>query len=162
MYPYKESGLDNVYLENGFTIRDTPYGMGVSIQDTEGLHKAIGLWLTSCPKRINGAELRFIRLEMELTQKALAGLLGSEEQNVRLWEKARTKSIPGLADRSLRALYFEFVTGDGSIRRLVNRLAELDQLDCVKLCLRETDRGWESITLQGSPSPSSLVPYGAI
>lgn len=145
MYPYKESGLDNVYLENGFTIHNTAYGLGVSIQDTPGLHKAIGLWLISCPKRLNGAELRFLRTEMELMQKCLAGLLGSEEQNVRNWEKVRTKQIPGMADRSLRALYSEYATGDGSIRRLVDRLAELDQIECAKVCLRETDHGWLTV-----------------
>ena len=55
-YHYKESGLDNVYLENGFTIHKTPYGEGVSIQDTAGLHKAIGVWLVEAPKPV-GASL---------------------------------------------------------------------------------------------------------
>lgn len=142
MYTYKESGLDNVYLENGFTIHNTAYGMGVSIEDTAGLHKAIGLWLVDCPKRLNGAELRFLRKEMELTQKGLAGLLGSDEQNVRNWEKARAKSVPGMADHMLRALYSEYARGDGSVRRLVDRLAELDQVTCASVRLRETEKGW--------------------
>ena len=74
-YHYTESGLDNVYLIDGYTVHKTPYGKGVSIQNTEGLHRAIGKWLIAQPRPLNGAELRFIRTEMELTQRALAGII---------------------------------------------------------------------------------------
>lgn len=142
-YHYQESGLDNVFIENGYTVHNTPYGDGVSIQDTEGLNKAIGRMIVSEANGINGAELRFLRLEMELTQKSLAGLLGSKEQNVRNWEKARTKAIPGAADRLLRALYTEYVDGRSDVRRLVDRLAELDCVEPANMRFRETARGWE-------------------
>jgi putative transcriptional regulator len=32
-YHYTECGLDNVYLENGFTVHKTAYGRGVSISE---------------------------------------------------------------------------------------------------------------------------------
>jgi putative transcriptional regulator len=67
-YHYTESGLDNIYLVGGVAHHKTPYGEGVSIVNTEGLHKAIGLWLIDLPKPLIGTELRFLRLEMELTQ----------------------------------------------------------------------------------------------
>lgn len=142
-YHYTDSGLDNVWLENGYTIHPTPYGEGVSIQDTEGLNRAIGQWLIALPKPLNGAELRFIRLEMELTQRDLAGILGSEEQSVRRWEKARGKSINGPADRLLRALYGEFINGDGSVRHMVERLAHLNQVEIAQIRFCETDTGWQ-------------------
>ena len=142
-YHYTDSGLDNVFLENGYTVHNTPYGEGLSIQDTEGLHKAIGQWLVRTPKALTGAELRFLRLEMEMTQRNLAAALGSEEQNIRRWEKARKKEIPGPADRVVRALYSEYIGGDGSVRRIVDRLAELNRVDHAEIRLRETDHGWE-------------------
>jgi putative transcriptional regulator len=142
-YHYTDSGLDNIYLENGYTTHKTPYGDGVSIEDTTGLHKAIGAWLVLVPKPLNGAELRFIRLEMALTQKDLAGILGSTEQNVRRWEKARTKAMLGPADYLLRALYTEYLGGDGDVRRMVDRLAKLDQLDHTRACLSDTGTGWQ-------------------
>ena len=40
-YRYTESGLTNVWLANGYTIRKTKYGKGVSIHDVEGLHRAL-------------------------------------------------------------------------------------------------------------------------
>ncbi|MHB1104421.1 MAG: helix-turn-helix domain-containing protein [Devosia sp.] len=141
-YKYTESGLDNVFLENGFTTHETPYGQGVSIEDTEGLHQAIGRWLISLPKGLTGAELRFIRLEMELTQKDLSAILGSTEQNVRRWEKAKNKPILGPADYLLRALYSEFLGGDGDVRRMIDRLAKLDQLDRAEARLCDTNKGW--------------------
>ena len=42
MYHYTESGLDNVYLVNGFEFIPSPSGKSVVIQDIDGLHNAIG------------------------------------------------------------------------------------------------------------------------
>ena len=142
-YHYTDSGLDNVYLENGYTIHQTPYGKGVSIKDTEGLHRAIGQWLITVPKIMTGADLRFLRLEMDCTQRNLAAFLGSTEQNVRRWEKARSRDIPGPADRLMRALYSEYIGGDGSVRRMVDRLAQLDGIERTEAHLCETERGWQ-------------------
>lgn len=141
-YRYTESGLDNVYLANGFKIHKTPYGRGVSIEDTAGLHRMIGRWLIDLPKPLNGAELRFLRLEMELSQSGIAALIGSTEQNVRRWEKARARPMPGPADRILRVLYNEYIGGDGSVRDMVDRLADLDQVQRPKARLRH-GADWE-------------------
>lgn len=142
-YHYTESGLDNVYLEGGVTRYKTAHGEGIGIADTEGLHKTIGRWLIELPKPLNGAELRFLRLEMEITQGRLAALIGTKEQTVSLWERQRKKAMPGAADRLLRALYAEYVGGDGSVRRMVDRLAELDQIKTAKVYIRETKKGWQ-------------------
>jgi DNA-binding transcriptional regulator YiaG len=142
-YHYKESGLDNIWLDNGFTVHSTPYGEGVSIENNEGLHRAIGLWLLDQPSPINGAELRFIRLEMELTQRDLAAILGADEQAVRRWEKARGKPVNGPADRLLRALFREYLHGDGSVRTMVERLAALTGEEKPQGHFRETGQGWE-------------------
>ena len=142
-YHYVDSGLDNVYLENGYTIHQTPYGEGVSIKDTDQLHKLIGKWLVDTAKRLNGAELRFLRLQMEMTQRNLAGFLGEEEQAVRRWEKYRTKPIRGSVDHLVRALYNEYVGGDGTVRSMVERLCELDQVEAPSVRIREDHDHWQ-------------------
>jgi putative transcriptional regulator len=142
IYQYKESGLDNVFLIDGYTVHETAYGKGISIENSEGLHRTIGDWLISLPKPLGGADLRFLRLEMEMTQRDLAAILGTTEQTLRLWEKHRKKPLPGPADRLLRGLYSEFIGGDGSLRVMVERLAHLDQLDSAEAHLHETDKGW--------------------
>ena len=141
-YHYVESGLDNIWLENGYTKHQTPYGEGVSIDDLDGLHHVILRWLADTPKPLDGADLRFIRVEMDLTQKALAGLLGAEEQTLRRWEKARSSALPGPADRLLRALTMEFTGGDGSVRALINRMAELNKVEHATARLREVNGRW--------------------
>jgi putative transcriptional regulator len=127
IYHYTESGLDNVYLLGGFTIHKTSQGEGVSIEHTAELHRVIGKTPVQKPAPLNGAELRFLRGEMELSQRTLAGLLGTSEQNLRLWEKHRGKFINGAADRLLRAIYAEPL-GNLQLRRMMERLADLDRL----------------------------------
>jgi DNA-binding transcriptional regulator YiaG len=141
-YHYTESGLDNIYLVGGVTHHKTVYGEGISITNTDGLHKVIGRWLVDLPKRLNGAELRFLRLEMEVTQRDMAAFLGTTEQTISLWERKRDKPIPGAADRLLRALYSEYVGGDGSVRRMVDRLAHLEQVVHAEAHIRDTRAGW--------------------
>lgn len=141
---YTESGLDNVWLLDGYTVHKTPYGKGVSIQNTEGLHKAIGKWLIAQPRPLNGAELRFIRIEMELTQRALAGIIGTEEQTLRLWEKKRDRPMPATAERLLRALYSESVGNNVHIKRMLEKLADLDRVEGGKACFTKKN-GWKPL-----------------
>ena len=143
-YHYTESGLDNVYLIDGYTVHKTPYGKGVSIQNTEGLHRAIGKWLITQPRPLNGAELRFIRTEMELTQRALAGIIGAEEQTLRLWEKKRDKFMPATAERLLRALYSEALGNNVQIKRMLEKLADLDRVEGGKACFTKKN-GWKPL-----------------
>ncbi len=142
VYHYVESGLDNVHLENGFRLLETSHGTAVSIEDVHGLHAAIGRCLIDAATPLTGAELRFLRIEMDLSQRALAGLLGTTEQTLRRYEKGRGQTVPGPVDHLLRVLYAEYVGGDGSVRRMVERLAGLEPRPRADLRLRETDRGW--------------------
>ncbi|MBR7539998.1 hypothetical protein KC221_27830, partial [Mycobacterium tuberculosis] len=83
------------FLVNGYEIHATPYGEAVSIHDVDGLHRAIARAIVRSPKRIDGAEFRFIRKHLDHSQKALAALIGAEEQNVYRWERAPNKAVPG-------------------------------------------------------------------
>lgn len=141
-YNYIESGLDNVILENGYTIHKTPYGDGVSIENVAGLHQAIGRWLVRQRRPLTGAEFRFLRAELELSQLMIAQMLGTGEQAVRRWEKQRKKDIPGMADRLIRGLYKEHVDGDGSMKEIMERLREIDDLQHTTARLREDNDTW--------------------
>lgn len=68
-YHYTECGLDYVYLLNGYTERITPYGKAVSITAVEQLHKIIGEAIISSPEPLSGAEIRFLRHELDWSQK---------------------------------------------------------------------------------------------
>lgn len=142
MYHFTDSGLDNVFLVNGFNEKETPYGRAVSIEDMEGLHKAIGRWLVNLPKPLNGAELRFLRHELDLSQNKLGRLMGKSEQSIARWEKARDKPIDPIADRLIRIIYSEYVDGNGPARDMIERLAELDELEHAECHLEERNGRW--------------------
>lgn len=138
-YHYTESGLQNVWLENGFAIHETPYGKGVSIHDVAGLHRVIGRALARLP-RLTGAQVRFLRKELGLSQKVLAALLGTSEQNVSLWE--RRGRMPRGNDRLMRLLYLEQTDGNVKIREIIDRLNGLDNEAAARLMLEERNGRW--------------------
>lgn len=126
MYHYKECGLRDVWLANGYIEKDTPYGKAVSIIDLEGLHRMIGLHIVNNKPRLSGGEVRYLRKEMDLSQDNLAQILGVSESSVRAWENHRSK-IPKPAERLLRVLYKGSVDGNGSIRQHLDKIAHLDR-----------------------------------
>lgn len=140
MYHYTESGLRNIWLVNGFVKKSTPYGKGVAIHDVTGLHRAIGESLAKRPY-LTGAELRFLRKEMGLSQAALARLCGSSEQSVSLWE--RRGKVPKAEDRLIRVIYAEKVSGNVHVMELIERISNQDQAGQDKLCFSD-DQGWKA------------------
>jgi putative transcriptional regulator len=126
-YHYTESGLDHIWLENGFTLEDhTNYGPLVSIWNVQGLHLAIGRWLISQPRGLTGAEFRFLRTEMDLSQRALGQLLGVTEQAIAKWEKARQKPVANKAAERLLRMFYSKYTGASEFAALLDRITKLD------------------------------------
>src|SRR5690349_20132969 len=61
-FQYTASGLDQVYLLNGFTILQHPvHGRGVAIRVARGLHAAVARIIVTSPDSIRGQELLFLR-----------------------------------------------------------------------------------------------------
>ena len=142
MYKFSDGGLRNVWLANGFAVKKTPYGDAVAIEDVPGLTRAICAALTKKPGRLTGAEFRYLRLHLRLSQKALGQLFGNTEQAVAIWEK--TSKIPLLADKHLRLLWAERDDGNETIKRLMDRLNIVERVTQSRIVLRETRTGWKS------------------
>jgi len=140
MYHYQECGLRNVWLANGYQEHNTPYGSGVSIEDVEGLHALIGGKLAKEKPCLTGAEFRFLRKELGLSQSRLAHWWGYDPQSVALWEKRGR--VPKIADRFIRAIYLEKTAGNPSITEIVERLADADKTEETRLTFEETPAGW--------------------
>jgi len=131
MYHYKESGLNNIYLANGYEELETEYGPAVSIRNVENLHAAICRTLVQDnPDRLSGVETKFIRKQLELTQEALAECIGVSEQTVRGWERCGVGPIPKQADMSVRFAYRD-ITRDYSrdIKDIIKRARSLNPPD---------------------------------
>lgn len=142
-YHYTGCGLDYVYLLNGFELHETPYGEGVAIQDADGLHKAIALAVISSPNALRGQDVRFLRSLLDISQAGLGDILGASRATVARWEGGADQAIPGGSDRTLRMFYALKVSGHEVAERIVDLLAEIDELEHTQTLFEETDRGWE-------------------
>lgn len=140
-YRYTESGLTNVWLANGYTIRKTKHGEGVSIHDMDGLHRALARALSKKP-RLTGTEVRFLRKEMGLSQRGLGELLGVTDQAVSLWE--RKGQLPKTADRLLRLIYLEHDRGNAPIRSTIERINDMDAQEREQIIAEEAKGGWKT------------------
>ena len=138
-YRYAESGLTNIYLQGGVTRHRTREGTFVKISDTYGLHRAIARWLVEGPTPLRGAQLRFLRQEMNITQGGLAAFLRASSQTLSLWERSRVP-MPPTADGQLRALYAQYVA-DGCQPALPDRRITRHAREC----FRHDAGGWRII-----------------
>ena len=143
MYRYAECGLRNVWLVSGYRAQRTPHGDAVAIEDIAGLHRVIARTIVGRPGPITGAEFRFLRKELELSQEALARYLGCDVQALARWEKGRSR-VPGPADRFLRGLTREHADGNADIRKLVERIAAGDGEEPRRLEFAFKRRGWRA------------------
>ncbi len=143
LYHYEDCGLDHIYLANGYAIKETTYGEAIAISDVDGLHRAIGRAIVQSPKPIDGAELRFLRKCLDMSQKELGALMGETEQDVYRWEKNREKHVIGAADRLIRVIFAEHENGSIEPRWLLERLAKLDKSDQSEITLETGDDGWK-------------------
>ncbi|MGO8068713.1 helix-turn-helix domain-containing protein [Rhizobium leguminosarum] len=101
---YKDCGLDNIYLKNGFNVENHDGEQYLTVTDIDGLHKAIGMHIVLGRKAPSGQELRFIRNELGMSQSDLARVLDISDQSVARWEKGKCEAN-GAAVFALRLVY---------------------------------------------------------
>lgn len=142
MYHFTDGGLTNVWLRNGYASHNTPYGKGVSFDDLEGLTKAICTALSKKPGKLTGAEFRFIRNNMLLSQKSLGGMLGYSEQAVAKWEK--TGKIPKAAESILRFMCQSRQSGNGKLNSIIETLNLIERAAASRIILIETHHQWRA------------------
>jgi len=140
MYHYTESGLDNVWLVNGYNVEVIDGEEYVSFEDADQLHQVIGRSLAEKPSFI-GAEVRFLRKELGMSQRVLADFLGVSEQTVSLWE--RGSNVPDAEARLLKALYLSHVDGNVQVGNLLERIIELDRKEQERFVFQDTECGWK-------------------
>lgn len=141
-YHYRECGLDNVYLLNGFRYSETPHGKAVHIENIDNLHRAIGEYLVFEKKSLNGKEIRFLRHELGLSQTVLGMTLGKNGQSIARWEKDQSK-IDGAAERLLRLIYIEHVGENEGVKEVLEQLSRLDDMIGDELSFEDTEEGWQ-------------------
>lgn len=142
MYQFKECGLDNIYLKNGYEVYESSEGTCYGVRDLDKLHQVIAKGLVKKPAPLTGKEFRFLRIELNLSQKAVGDLMEKSEQTIANWEKG-DEPINRLADSAIRNYYLHSV-GESEIAGLLEKLAHLDQLiHGYQIRLEETQDGWQ-------------------
>jgi DNA-binding transcriptional regulator YiaG len=150
MYHFTDGGLRNIWLKNGYTEYKTPYGNGVSFHDLDGLVIAICRALCKKPGKLTGAEFRYIRNALLLSQKMLGQLVGYTEQAVAKWEKSG--KIPKVIDLTIRLLFNERHDRNKKVATLIETLNSLDRASDAKIVIREERSKWIS-EIEVEPEP---------
>ncbi len=106
IYHYKESGLDNVMVEGLPSCVDDEGDEVFTVPNVNGLHLAIATGIVEHAAGMSGAEMRFLRTEMGLTQAELASIVHHDGQSVGRWERGETPIDPA-AEALIRLLAIE-------------------------------------------------------
>ena len=126
MHHYTESGLKNIFLVNGFNVQTIDDEEYVSIDNVESLHKTIGQIITEKKASLAGDEIRFLRVNMNLSQKQVGHYLGVDSQTVARWEKGQC-DIPRTADVVLRGMFIESIESERGFGHFLGMLADAEQ-----------------------------------
>lgn len=146
MYHYETCGLTNIYLKNGVQKRTVGGEEYVSIIALDSLHEAIGANIASYLRPLTGEEVRFLRIELDMSQKALGLILDKTDQAIAKWEKNETP-IPRSDDVCLRTLYLESRHKDSKFTELLNRFNEIDRETRFNVVFEEAGDHWDKVAL---------------
>jgi len=149
LYHYTGCALPNVYLENGYELVKSPYGEGVAIHEIDRLHAALGAVVVANTAPLTGADFRFLRQELGLSQAALGDLVGKDEQAVARWEKGKGKKVDATADRLLRLIYQDATLGKKKFAPMIEFLRKLESTPAEpkRFVAREVGSMWSATAL---------------
>jgi transcriptional regulator with XRE-family HTH domain len=144
-YAYREIGLGNIVLLNGVTTTQTPYGPMTHIESIHGLHRAIGLAIAEMSAPMSGAEFRFLRKQLGLTQAELAARMHVTDQTIANYEKGKTGLGP--ADPFIRALYLVHILPDRTrvdvLKPMMDRTSNKKPNKLAAVSRSQVAEGWQ-------------------
>lgn len=144
-YAYREIGLGNIVLLNGVTTTQTPYGPMTHIECIHGLHRAIGLGIAEKAEPMSGAEFRFLRKQLGLTQAELAARMHVTDQTIANYEKGKTGLGP--ADPFMRALYLVHILPNRTrvevLKPMVERTVKRKSKKLLAVPRSQVGEGWQ-------------------
>lgn len=105
-YHYRESGLDNVYIDGVMPCVDDDGDTVITILNVQDLHRAIAEGIIGHKAGMSGKEMRFLRTEAGMTQAELAQIVHHDTQSVGRWERGECPIEP-TADALIRLLMVE-------------------------------------------------------
>lgn len=112
-YHYIESGLDNVWLYNGYTTdQDEDFEHLVSLVDVNGLHRSIAKTLLMKSAPLFGNEFKFLRTHCNVSQEAVANAIEITDEDVLRIEERIDKPLDIWGKDMLFRVYISSLIGD--------------------------------------------------
>jgi len=148
VYRYTDGGLRNIWLANGYERVETPYGKALTIQDLPGLTRAICKALIRKNSKLTGAEFRYLRQAMLMSQASLGRTLGRTDQAIAGWEK--NSKVPKFADQMLRVVYAAHADGNEQVKNIIHGMNDVERT--INFVMTETKMGWQSKVSEGELS----------
>ena len=148
MYHYTDGGLRNIWLANGYERVETPYGKALIIQDLPGLTRVICKALIRKNSKLTGAEFRYLRQAMLMSQASLGRTLGRTDQAIAGWEK--NSKVPKFADQMLRVVYAAHADGNEQVKNIIHAMNDVERT--INFVMTETKMGWQSKVSEGELS----------
>ena len=108
----------------------------------DDLHRLLAMQLVKKPGRLTGKELRFLRVQMGLSQSGLAKLQGVSENAVSLWE--RHGKVPRAHDALTRLYYLGQTDGNTTLKQAIDRVKTIESLVHQKIVAKATGGKWSS------------------
>lgn len=134
-YRYTMCGLDYIHLRNGYRVRNTDYGTGVSIERADELDRMIAWTVIFSHSRLRGQEVRFFRSLIDCSQAELAAEMGVKRITVARWESGTHTPIPGPADRLLRVKVAHDLFTENDVQAVVELLPEITDTEVSKIIM---------------------------
>lgn len=142
MYHYAESGLSNIYLKNGFVVEEIDGEEYISIDDMNGLHKTIAQVIVDNDRPLNHEEFKFLRIQLNASQKLLGNRFGVSEQTIARYEKGQS-DIPRTTDAALRSLFMESLDKNNPVSYFLDLLSDAEAKEAAKdILLEEVQQHW--------------------
>lgn len=148
MYHYTLCGLSYVYLKNGYDITEEHGEKYISFHELKDLHRLIGKDIINQANPMTGEQAKFLRVEMNHSQKQMGNWLGVDAQTVARWEKNTLTPVDRTIDTSLRALYAESIDEESNTGALLRLLADTDEknmLEKREFELQEQQHHWNKV-----------------
>jgi len=144
---YKESGLDNIWLEGVIEYRCEKCGeVYHSYGDMDQLHKLIAGRLIGKKGNLTGAEVRFLRVAMAYNSKMFAKLIGIRHEHLSRIEGK--KNEPLKSDQLDHSIRFLVASRDAEPDRdydLHDKLINDEGEDLREIKITNRPSGWRSL-----------------
>ena len=143
MHHYVESGLNQVWLRNGYVEEITAYGPTIAFGNIDSLHRAIALSIIDIVGKLKAEHIRFLRRNLGMSRRRLGDWLGVAERRLVLWEEGRRPITLG-SDKLLRLVVKAHLSPHTTLRQALAELNDVDRAtgDCT-LVFAAAGETWE-------------------